>query len=177
MRLRTSLFVLGLSISGMLFHPLGFAENLVSFTPPKGWMLADEKSLPRNVKIMVVGKGAYNYPPSINLAVEKYEGSLQDYLRFIDTFNKKRGAEWKNLGKIQTEAGEASLSQVDARNVWGVERQMHVILMREGIVYILTVAALKDEFSSFYKDFFASMRSMKIDFGSPHTAIEQQSIR
>lgn len=145
------------------FKTLSQEPGAVMFTPPTGWFLADPKALPSNIKIMVVWKGTQEYPPSMNLAYEPYKGTLKEYLRLIDAINKKKGAEWKDLGKIQTEAGEASLSQVDLRSQWGVERQMHVILIKDGTVYILTAAALKDDFSKFYKEFFAAMRSLKIN--------------
>lgn len=145
------------------FQTTSQEPGAVMFKPPEGWLLADPKALPSNIKIMVVGKGAHEYPPSMNLAFEKYSGTLKEYLRVVEAINKKRGAEWKNLGKIRTEAGDASLSQVDSKTQWGVERQMHVILIKDGTVYILTAAALKDEFPKFYQDFFTAMRSLKIN--------------
>lgn len=145
------------------FKTVSQQPGAIMFTPPEGWFLADPKSLPSNIKIMVVGKGASESPPSLNLAYENFSGSLKEYLRIVDTINKKKGAVWKDLGKIQTQAGEASLSQVDLKTQWGMERQMHVILLKDGIIYILTAAALKDEFPKFYKDFFTAMRSLKVN--------------
>jgi hypothetical protein len=145
------------------FIALSKEPGAVMFTPPQGWLLADPKALPSSIKIMVVGKGAHEYPPSMNLAYEKYSGTLQDYLQLISVINKKKGAEWKDLGKIRTQAGDASLSQVDSRTQWGEERQMHVIFLNQGVVYILTAAALKNEFPKFYKDFFDAFRSLKIN--------------
>src|ERR1700722_12124044 len=49
------------------------------FTPPPGWRVADPKQLPPSVKAMVVGKGAGEYPPSLNLATESYGGTLKQY--------------------------------------------------------------------------------------------------
>jgi hypothetical protein len=76
--------------------------------------------------------------------------------------NDAQGFEWKDLGTIRTEAGTASLSQVDTKTEWGSVRLMHVIMMKNGTVYILTASALKDEFSQFYKEFFAAMRSLRV---------------
>jgi hypothetical protein len=145
------------------FKVISQEPGAVMFKPPEGWLLADPKALPANIKIMVVGKGTHESPPSLNLAFEDYPGTLKEYLRLVAMINKKKGAEWKDLGKIQTEAGKASLSQVDLKTQWGVERQMHVILINNGTVYILTAAALKEEFPNFYKDFFTAMRSLKIN--------------
>lgn len=138
------------------------AEEAVTFVPPKGWNMAEEKDLPANVKAMVVGKGSKEFPPSINLAVESYTGTHKEYLKIVKGINEAGKREWKDLGTIRTNAGDASLSQVDEKGEWGTVRMMHVILVKDGNVYILTAASLKDEFSRFYKDFFAAMRSLSI---------------
>lgn len=135
----------------------------VLFTPPEGWHFADPKKLPRSVKVMVVGKSSSDYPPSLNLATEKFDGTLKQYLKIVKEINDRSGAEWKDLGTIRTQAGDASLSQVDAKTKWGTERLMHVILIRDGIVYIMTAGALKDEFPRYYKEFFTSMRSLRFN--------------
>ena len=139
----------------------------VLFTPPTGWHIADPKQLPPSVKVMVVGKGSSTYPPSINLAIEEYPGTLKQYLQIVKEINDRSGGEWKDLGTIQTEAGEASLSQVDAKTKWGTERLMHAILIKNGTVYILTSAALKDEFPQYYKEFFLTMRSLRFNPDKP----------
>lgn len=138
-------------------------QETVLFNPPEGWHLADAKALPPSVKVMVVGKGSNVFPPSINLGTENFKGSLKQYLQVIKSINDSHGSEWKDLGNIQTEAGSASLSQVDAKTEWGEVRMMHVILVKDDQAYILTAAALKEEFPKFYKDFFNSMRSIRFD--------------
>ncbi len=137
-------------------------SGIVLFTPPTGWRMADPKLLPERVRIMVVGQGPSAFPPSMNLSLEPYSGSLKEYLKIIKNMNDAQGFEWKDLGTIRTEAGTASLSQVDTKTEWGSVRLMHVILLKNGTIYILTASALKDEFSQFYKDFFASMRSLRV---------------
>jgi hypothetical protein len=124
--------------------------------------MADHKLLPERVKVMVVGKSPTSFPPSMNLSTEPYKGSLKQYLKIVKNMNDAQGFEWKDLGTIRTEAGIASLSQADTKNEWGNVRLMHVILMKNGTVYILTASALKDEFSEFYKEFFAAMRSLRV---------------
>lgn len=138
------------------------AEGIVLFTPPPGWRLAEASSLPAHVRAMVVGSGPSSFPPSMNLSWEPFKGSLKQYLKTVKNLNSAQGYEWKDLGSIKTEAGNASLSQVDTKSQWGNVRLMHVILINNGHVYILTASALKDEFSIFYKDFFASMRSLRV---------------
>lgn len=137
-------------------------EGIILFSPPAGWSLAESQSLPPHVRVMVVGKGASSFPPSMNLSSEPYKGTLKQYLKTVKNLNGAQGYEWKDLGTIQTQAGIGSLSQVDTKSQWGDVRLMHVILINNGNVYILTASALKDEFSKFYKEFFNSMRSLRV---------------
>jgi hypothetical protein len=137
-------------------------EDIVLFTPPIGWHLADSDLLPAHVQAMVIGKGPSSFPPSMNLSWEPYKGTLRQYLKIIKNMNSAQGYEWKDLGTIRTEAGNASLSQVDTKTQWGDVRLMHVVLLKNGKIYILTASALKNEFSIFYKDFFSAMRSLKL---------------
>lgn len=138
-------------------------SGIVLFNPPIGWALADQKILPPSVKLMVVGKGSATFPPSMNLSTQPYNGTLKQYLKLIKTINDSQGYEWKDLGTIKTEAGNASLSQVDTKNEWGEIRQMHVVLLKNKQIYILTGAALREEYSQFYKVFFESFRSLRVD--------------
>lgn len=137
-------------------------NNFVMFTPPPGWQAFDTSSLSPRLRMMVVGKGQSSVPPSINLAMEPYQGTLKQYLKTIKAINDSQGYEWKDLGTIRTEAGTGSLSQVDTKSEWGDIRQMHTVLLKNGTIYIVTAAAQKDEFATFYKDFFAAMKSFRI---------------
>jgi len=138
----------------------GITENLL-FIPPAGWRNADNTSLPKHVHLMVVGKGSRDFPPSLALASEPYQGSVKDYLKVVKKLSVSKGNQWKNLGSIRTEAGNASLSQTDSQSQWGEIKMMHVILKKDNTMYILTAAALKEEFPTFYKEIFAALRSVR----------------
>ena len=135
----------------------------VVFNPPDGWLIADRTALPPNIKIMVVGKGEHEFPPSITLCLDPCEDSLRDYLKKMKSYNDAVNAEWKEVGTITTQAGQASLSQVNETTEWGEVKMMHALIVQEGTAYILTAAALKEEFPRFYKDFFTSMRSLRFN--------------
>lgn len=137
------------------------SSETIQFKPPIGWRNADDSALPTHVKIMVVGKGESEFPPSISLATETYSGTLKQYLKVVKELNASKGNAWKDLGTIQTEAGQASLSQTDNKSQWGEIKMMHVILKKNGTIYILTAAALKDEFPKFYQEIFTALRSFR----------------
>jgi len=136
-------------------------NDTLMFTPPLGWRYADANALPEHVNLMVVGKGAHEFPPSIALGTEIYNGTLKQYLKKIKEINRDKGYEWKDLGTIRTEMGNASISQVDTKTKWGDVRLMHVIIYQNGIIYVVTASALKEEFPSLYKQILDSFRSLK----------------
>ena len=68
---------------------------------------------------MVVGKSSKEMPPSINLGYEEFQGSLKDYLKIVQDFNRSQGDTWRDLGTVQTKAGPGSLSQLDMKSQWG----------------------------------------------------------
>ncbi len=140
----------------------GNQDNVVTFTPPAQWSFVSPDALPGRVRAMVIGKSSSSFPPSINVSSEPYKGTLKQYLKIVKNMNAAQGYDWKDLGTIQTQAGLASLSQVDTKTEWGTVRLMHVILVKNGTVYILTASALKEDFPKYYKDFFQSMKSLKI---------------
>lgn len=138
-------------------------NDIVTFTPPPGWKMAEDISsrFPK-VKVMVVGQTESGYPPNINLSMESYNGTLKDYLKKVKEYEESQGNEWKDLGSIKAEAGSGSLSQFDTKTKWGNTRYMRLIFIKNGTIYLLTASALANEFSKYYKDFFASMRSLRI---------------
>lgn len=137
-------------------------QESLTFVPPAGWQMVDKSKLTPSVLAMVVGKGSTDFPPSINLAFQTEAGSLKQFLKFVKKINDADGIEWKDLGPIRTQAGEASLSQLEMKTEWGLVKEMQVIYVKDDVAYILTAAALKEEFPKFYKEFFASLRSLKV---------------
>lgn len=135
----------------------------VIFIPPKGWLAADPSILPQSVKAMVIGKSEKNYPPSINIGLEPFTGSLKSYLKNVKMINEAQNATWKDLGQVTTECGPASLSSVDMTTEWGDVKLLHAIIVRYGTAYILTCASLKDEFTTNYKDFLSAIHSLRIN--------------
>lgn len=151
------------SLNAQLHEPFNKgldSQTHLIFTPPPGWKNADCASLPKQVELMVVGKGAGDFPPSISLATEVYSGTLKQYLKRVKELNASKGFEWKDLGNIKTQAGNVSLSQTDSQSQWGNIRMMHVMLKKDDTIFILTAAALKEEFPKFYKEIFTSLRSI-----------------
>lgn len=138
------------------------SSEAVSFTPPLNWLAIDPKDLSPHVKAMFVGQAKKKIPPSINLSLEPFSGSLADYLQIVKSINERHGDLWKDLGSIQIQGGEASLSQADVKSPQGTLRLLHVMILKKGTLVILTGASLKEEFSRYYPEIIASLKSLKI---------------
>lgn len=137
--------------------------EFVRFTVPEHWSFADLASLPKTIKVMVVGKGNFEFPPSLHLGTEPFVGTLKEYMQIIKEINEAKNVDWRDLGMIQTEAGRGHLIQMDKKTQWGDVRYLQLILIRNEVVHIMTAAALKKEFSKFYKEFFASLKSLHVE--------------
>ncbi len=137
--------------------------SIAVFVPPKDWRIADEKALSPHIKILVIGPKIQNeMPPTMNLMIEPYSGTLKSYLKNVKKINDTHGDAWKDLGTLKTKAGDASLSQVEIRSKWGGEKLMHAIIVRNGFAYVLTATAAKNEFGRFYQQFYNAFRSLQI---------------
>ena len=153
-------------IAFLLFTlPLAASDQslgVMQFDPPKGWHFADMKKYPQSVKLVVVGKGKTAFPPQLVLGTDNFKGTLQEYINKVaKPYNLSQNTDWKDLGTIRTECGEGHLSQSDVTTEYGTIRMMEVIVIKDDIAYILNASAAKEEFATFYPDFFKSMRSLR----------------
>jgi hypothetical protein len=143
------------------------AESLSSsqcfFIPPKNWEIADPRSLSPKVKIAFLKKGGNGFCPSINLAIEETDASLNEYLKAVKAIHEQdRRNHWRALGKVRTSAGLGQLTEIDSTTEWGPVRILQLIIVKEGQAYVLTAAALKEEIPTYYKEFQSAFRSFTL---------------
>jgi hypothetical protein len=101
-----------------------------------------------------LGKETKGFVPSLNLATEEVSVSLADYLRAVRSLHEANGTTtWREVGSLKTRAGAARLTEIDLPSDWGPLRLLQMILIRDGIAYILTGAALKEDFPQHYREF------------------------
>ncbi|MGC1878774.1 MAG: hypothetical protein WA347_01490 [Rhabdochlamydiaceae bacterium] len=133
------------------------------FTPPEAWEVTDPRSLSPKVKIAFLKNNNKGFCPSINLAIEETDVSLNDYLKAVKAIHEQdRNNQWRALGKVRTAAGMAQLTEIDSTTEWGAVRILQLIFIKEGRAYVITAAALKEEISNYYKDFQSAFRSFTI---------------
>lgn len=138
-------------------------EKYSYFVPPKNWLITHPKFFAPSVQFGVVGKNKKGFVPSINLAIEEVQVSLNEYIKTIKKLHEAdRDNRWRDLGSIQTKAGPARVTEIDTKTEWGAVRLLQSIMIKDGFAYILTAAALKEEFSEFYDQFEKVFKSFTI---------------
>ena len=147
----------------LLFAPLLAEANISMFTPPKEWALVDESLLAPRVKVGFFTKSKQEFCPSINLSEEKISITPKQYLKAVQKIHESNPKNrWRSLGEIPTREGNAILTSIDTETPLGKIRLLQVIFCKEGVAYILTGAALLEEFGKYQKEFLASFKSFRI---------------
>ncbi|MBS0620778.1 MAG: hypothetical protein JSS61_04895 [Verrucomicrobia bacterium] len=140
-----------------------YADPISYFLPPSQWQIAPPEKLSSRVKMAFMKKTSSGLCPSINLAVERTDATLGEYLKAVkETYERDRNKHWRALGKVKTAAGLAQLTEVDLPSEWGPVRILQQIFLKEGHAYILTAAALREEFAEHYKEIQTSFRSFTL---------------
>ncbi|GEM_PF-393384 len=136
---------------------------LCFFTPPPGWEIADPRSHSSRVKMAFLKSSHSGFCPSINLAVEKTDVSLSEYLKAVKIIHERdRSNHWRALGKVKTNAGLAQLTEIDSKTEWGPVRILQLIFLKDGYAYVVTASALRDNFSNYYKEIQTAFRSLTL---------------
>lgn len=143
-----------------------FATEYAYFIPPQKWEIADPKTLSPLVKMKFVGPSKEKLKPSINLAIEKIEKVDVTIDKYIAEAKKVHESDphrtWRDLGKFSTPAGEGRLTEISSKSEAGNIRLLQLILFKNHTAYVVTAAALKGEFSSFYQDFHSVFRTFTL---------------
>jgi len=143
--------------------PVKRSSSYCFFQSPKGWNISDPKLFSPRVQIGFFSRGKKEIGPSLNLAIEETHLPLSDYLKAVKAIHESDPASrWRQLGKIQTQAGLAQLTELDTKTELGPMRILQMILVKDGKAYILTAGAHKEEFAEYYQDFQKSFRSFQI---------------
>jgi len=134
------------------------------FHPPKGWDIVDRRHAGPQIQMAFIKKAKKEgFCPSLNLAIENVEGTLNEYLNDVKAiYEQDRKNHWRKLGKVRTHAGEAQLTEIDTLSALGSVRMLQLIFLKEGQAYIITAAALKNDFCRYYRDFQDAFHSLTV---------------
>ncbi|MGD0664649.1 MAG: hypothetical protein ABSA17_02825 [Rhabdochlamydiaceae bacterium] len=138
------------------------ASETCFFIPPKNWEIANPEILAPRVHICFLGKSSKGLAPSINLASEKVDISLDAYIEEVRKIHAADpNSRWRDLGKYKTLLGEGRLTELETHAETGIVRMVQLIVIKDHVAYILTAGALKEEFPKYYKLFDQTLRSLQ----------------
>lgn len=152
------------------FSFLSLSASLPHFLPPTNWQAATPSTLSSYVQIGFIGKGASEFRPSVNFATEAVDVSLKQYVKAVKKIHAEEvNTSWRDLGKFMMQAGEGRLTEMTSASPWGEVKILQALFVKDGTAYIITGAALKQEFEQFQLDFLKTFRSFSLlqDLFSP----------
>lgn len=140
---------------------VGWSQTCL-FTPPSGWQPLKPKDLSRT-QIGFAKKGSSYFNPSINLATEKVDCDLKEYLKAVKQIHLSGpNTRWSDLGNIEMKAGVGRLTEVRKPSPCGEIVLLQSIFLKGDTAYILTAAVLKKELISCQKEILSSFRSLEL---------------
>lgn len=136
-----------------------FAQ-VIFFTPPKEWLIIEPKHQPKEVSIGFV-EPVKNYPSSMNMAIEKTEASLKQYVRAVKKLHEhKRNQTLHDLGPLSLKSGQGHLLEIDTHTSHGIFRQLQLLCSHQGEIIILTSASKEEKFLKVKDEILASLKSL-----------------
>jgi hypothetical protein len=129
---------------------------------PDAWDQVDTKESPSTVKLILRGKGDYDLPPTMNVAVEQVAAtmSLNQYLECVQTLHKSNPTRRCSvLGALPGGREPLQLVQVEMESPWGPVNMLQAIMVRDKIAYVITASARQEEFGQQLPTFIKTLQS------------------
>lgn len=124
-----------------------YAEPIPVFHPPDDWEFAHPTAHSSFVKVGFLGKGSTPFRPSINMAIEIIDVNAKEYLKAVKEIHlAEPETSWRDLGRFTTKAGEARLTEITNQGAAGEIKMLQMILVKGSYAYILTGAAIKQDY-------------------------------
>lgn len=147
----------------LLFFPLWIQASVCYFTPPAGWSCADPKQLSPHVQVGFIGESSSEFRPSINLALEKVDISLKDYVKAVKKIHLAQpNTTWRDLGRFKFTAGEGRLTEISTRSAWGDIKMLQALFIQGQTAYILTAAISQKDYIKEQKTLLLALQSLSL---------------
>lgn len=139
-------------------------SSICYFVPPNEWKCSDPQKMSKYVSIGFVGKSKSSFKPSINLASEKTDASLKEYIKAIkNSYKNEKKVTFREIGNLITSLNEKTiLVEIDKKSPAGDVCMLQSVTKKNDEIFVLTGAVLKEEFLNLKEEFFRSFKSIKI---------------
>ncbi len=159
------------------FSHLFSLEKYCIFTPPSNWTSVLPEKHSEYVKIGFLKKSKKTFKPSINLAVEKTETTLEEYIKAVKEIHQSQSNSIiKDLGFIKTKSEKAYLLEIRTKTSFEDIIMLQLITATDGHVFVLTGASSKDEYLTVYQEFLEAFNSLNIS-NNIFSLIENEKIQ
>ncbi|MBP9841444.1 MAG: hypothetical protein KBC64_03345 [Simkaniaceae bacterium] len=157
--------------------PFFLASHAIFFTPPPDWLILEPKNQPKEVSIGFVEKDS-NYPSTINMAIEKTDASLPQYVQAVKKlYQHKRNQTLRDLGSLPLKIGRGHLLEIDTQTSHGIFRQLQLLYPYQGDIIILTSASKEQKFLKVKDQILTALKSLTIAESILDTLTEEERQR
>jgi hypothetical protein len=160
-----------------LLCPFWIQASICYFHPPSEWECVAPKNISEHIQVGFLGKGKTDFRPSLNLAIEEVDLSLKAYVKVVrDIHEIEMNVPWRDLGEFNFRGGKGRLGEITSQSPFGEVKMLQGILVKDGFAYILTGAALRDDFAENRGVFLKALRSLTLisDLFSPNFNMENR---
>jgi len=149
----------------LFLFPFNFiVGSLPLFAPPDEWEFAAAKNTDSCIQAGFLGKGSTPFRPSMNLAIEEVDVNLKQYLKAVKEIHlHSPGTTWRDLGKFVTLSGTGRLTEISTPSSFGNIKMLQMILIKDKVAYIMTGAAIKEDFLRLQDIFTKSFQSLRLE--------------
>lgn len=137
--------------------------SVCCFKPPEEWIPVKSEDPSAEGMIAYIGKAKKVVPPSLCLTTEPTDLSLREYIKAAKALHESDlHVDWRDLGEFTFRAGKGRLGEICNPTPFGEMKILQGILVQNGCAYVLTGAALKEEFAEHRAALIAAIRSMAV---------------
>lgn len=139
-------------------------SSICYFAPPNDWKCSDPKKMSKYVSVGFIGKSKSSFKPSINLASEKTDASLKQYINAIkNSYKNEKEVTFREIGNLTSKLNEKTiLVEIDKKSPAGDICILQSVTKKNDEIFVLTGAVLKEELLTLKEEFFRAFKSIKI---------------
>jgi hypothetical protein len=137
-------------------------DHNCSISVPEAWEQVNNEMAPGSVKLILRGKGDYELPPTMNVAVEPVAAtmSIDQYVECVQTLHRSNPLHrCSHLGQLPGGREKMELMQLQLDSQWGPVEMLQGLLVRDQVAYVVTVSARQEEFGKQLPTFIKTLQS------------------
>ena len=158
---RMKIIALIFFLSSTLF--LQANEKIPFFIPPSKWVISNPKTYSKHIQVAFTKKEKSPLRPSLNLAMQKTDLSLDEYIEQAKKIHEKDpNTKYTIIGTIDIKDGKANLSEIDKKIHSQNYKMLQMIFIKDKTAYVMTAASKKNDFLENSQNFIKTFKSFEL---------------